>query len=251
MSSSGGRCSESLHDEAVRLLLGWRAPDERQESLRRGYLRHLAAHEDAVWRSGPPIHLTASCFVLDPTGSRTLLTLHRKGGFWVQFGGHCEPGDRDLAATAVREAREESGLAGLTLAVGPDGDPVPVDLDAHDLPTAFGRCARHLDVAFAAVAVPGAAPRVSTESLDVAWFDLAALPAGVVPDLPGRLASARRRLLGPAFAPQSPVAGSAVSGSAESGSLGAGSVVGAGDDVSSAAAESRPSRNPRARSVRG
>ena len=62
-----------------------------------------------------------------------LLTLHRKGGFWAQFGGHCEPSDTTLADAALREAREESGIEELRL-VG-DG---PVDLDRHALSSAFG-----------------------------------------------------------------------------------------------------------------
>jgi 8-oxo-dGTP pyrophosphatase MutT (NUDIX family) len=167
---------------AVATLEGWRAPSAGQERLRRDYLDHLASHPDGAWRHGPPAHLTVSCFVLDPAARHALLTLHRKGGFWVQFGGHCEDGDTDLAAAALREAREESGVAELTLL------PAPVDLDRHRLPPQFGRCREHLDVAFAATAPAGAVPQVSDESDDVAWWRLDGLPAGVVPDLPPRLA---------------------------------------------------------------
>ena len=45
----------------------------------------------------------------------TLLTLHPRLGRWVQLGGHCEDGDADIAAAALREAREESGIDGLTI----------------------------------------------------------------------------------------------------------------------------------------
>ena len=82
---------------------------------------------------------------------------------------------------ALREAREESGVAGLRLL------PDPVDLDRHALGGAFGRCREHLDVAYAAVAPAGAVPRTSDESDDVAWWPVAALPDGVVADLPARL----------------------------------------------------------------
>jgi 8-oxo-dGTP pyrophosphatase MutT (NUDIX family) len=149
--------------------------------LRRAYLDHLAAHPDAVWRSGPPAHLTASLFVVDDARERVLLVLHRKGRFWVQPGGHCEPGDADLAGAALREGREELGVDDLTLLPG------PVDLDRHALPGAFGRCREHLDVAYAATCPGSALPRASAESEDVAWWHLDALPAGIVPDLPGRL----------------------------------------------------------------
>lgn len=173
---------ETLHANAVRLLAGWTAPSPLQDALRRGYLEHLAAHRDGAWKDGPPAHLTASCFVLDPSGRRALLTHHAKGGFWVQFGGHCEPDDADLAGVARREGREESGIGTLELSGNQ-----PVDLDRHALSSRFGRCREHLDVAFVAVVPAAAVPFVSTESIDVTWFDVDALPDATPPDLPARL----------------------------------------------------------------
>jgi 8-oxo-dGTP pyrophosphatase MutT (NUDIX family) len=188
-----------LHADAVAVLSGWAAPDAAQEALRTDYLAHLAAHADGVWREGPPEHLTASCFVLDADLERVLLTLHGKARRWMQVGGHLEPGDRTLADAALREATEESGIAGLRLL--PTGSPAPVDLDRHALPGAFGRCREHLDVAWVALAPSGAEPTLSHESLDLAWFALTALPADVVPDLPPRLlraaAAARARAQSP------------------------------------------------------
>lgn len=175
----------SLPGAAVELLTRWHAPEARQEALRRAYLDHLERHPDAVWRDGPPEHLTASCFVVDADVERVLLTLHRKGGFWVQPGGHCEPGDGDLAQVALREAREESGIDELMLLPG------PVDLHRHRLSSAFDRCREHLDVAYVAVAPADAVPATSAESEDVAWWPLAGLPRGVVADLPPRLARVR------------------------------------------------------------
>jgi 8-oxo-dGTP pyrophosphatase MutT (NUDIX family) len=182
---------DGQHAAAVATLAAWRAPTPEQERLRRDYLAHLAAHPDGTRREGPPAHLTASCFVLDAAAERVLLTLHRKGGFWVQLGGHLEAGDRTLADAALREGREESGLARLRLLRSPrllpTGQPTPVDLHRHALSGAFGRCREHLDVAFAAVADGEQLPRASAESVDVAWWPVSALPDGVVPDLPERL----------------------------------------------------------------
>jgi 8-oxo-dGTP pyrophosphatase MutT (NUDIX family) len=125
--------------------------------------------------------------VLDHTGERVLLTLHRKGGFWGQLGGHCEPQDDTLAAAALREATEESGIDGLRLV----GD-APVDLDRHALSTAFGTCGEHLDVRYAVVAPPGSEPVVSDESDDVAWFSVDQFSAG---DLPGSAVEDLTRLV--------------------------------------------------------
>lgn len=184
----------SLHDDAVRVLSAWTAPDDRQERLRAGYLDQLAAHADAVWKAGPPEHLTASCLVLDPAGDRTLLVHHAKGGFWVQPGGHLEAGDATLRDAAAREAREELGVDGLEVAAD------PVQLDRHALSSAFGRCREHLDVRYLAVAPADAQPLVSEESHDVAWWPVDALPPGAVPDLVHALAAARAALAGAALA---------------------------------------------------
>jgi 8-oxo-dGTP pyrophosphatase MutT (NUDIX family) len=184
------------HADAVATLSAWRAPSPAQDALRRDYLAHLRRHPDGTSRGGPAAHLTTSCFVLDPRADRVLLTLHRKGRFWVQFGGHLEPEDQGLADAALREGREESGLPGLRLlapssapssALSAAGRPQPVDLHRHALSAAFGRCREHLDVAFVAVADPDERPTVSEESVDVAWWPVDRLPPGVVPDLPERL----------------------------------------------------------------
>ena len=175
------------HAQALAALGSWTSADPGQEQLRQDYLAHLRAHPDALAKAGPPAHLTASCLVLDETGRSALLVLHRKGRFWVQPGGHVEAADASLAAAALREAVEETGLAaapgGLSLALGG----APADLDRHALPGAFGRCSEHLDVAFLATAPATAVPAVSDESDGVAWWPLDALPEGVVADLPPRL----------------------------------------------------------------
>ena len=178
-----------LQESALDTLRGWVAPDDSQDELRTAYVRHLLDHDDGMLVTCVPTHLTASVLVLDPAGERVLLTHHRKGGFWGQLGGHVEETDPSLAGAALREGREESGLEGLRL-LG-DG---PVRLDAHELSSAFGRCGRHLDVQYAAVAPPGAEPVVSAESHDVRWFPVDAMPPGAVADL-GRLVSRARAAL--------------------------------------------------------
>jgi 8-oxo-dGTP pyrophosphatase MutT (NUDIX family) len=151
----------SLHADAVRVLEEWDAPDAEQERLRLGYLGHLAAHPDGMWKPCKDGHITASALVVDPSSGRVLLTLHKKLKMWLQMGGHCEPDDASLAAAAFREATEESGIPGLAPLSG-----APVTLDRHHTP-----CAWHLDVQYAVLAPAGAVEAISDESLDLKWYE--------------------------------------------------------------------------------
>lgn len=167
----------SLYDDAVLVLKGY----EGQEELRRTYLEHLESHPDGMWKACGDGHITASALVIDPSRGRVLLTLHRKLRMWLQMGGHCEPADDTLAAAALREGSEESGIAGLTLLPGG-----PVRLDRHHTP-----CAWHLDVQYAALAPAGAVEAISDESLDLRWFAYDEV-AGVADESVVRLLEATR-----------------------------------------------------------
>jgi 8-oxo-dGTP pyrophosphatase MutT (NUDIX family) len=179
-----------LREDALDALGTWQAPDPHQERLRTELVEHCSAEPAALWKQGPPAHLTSGAIVLNPGLDRVLLTLHRKAGLWLQFGGHFEPEDASVLAAATREAREESGLYDLHL------DPRIVELHRHRLiAPAFGRCAEHLDVRYAGVVDDSADFTVSEESVDVAWWPVDALPPESAGEI-GPMVRAARRLLG-------------------------------------------------------
>ena len=170
------------------VLAGWVAPSAGQAELRDSFLLHLDAHPDAVLRSGPPAHFTASCIVLDASGERVLLTHHKRANAWFQFGGHLEPADAGVHAAATREAREESGIRALTPL------PRPVAVDRHALVGDFVHCREHLDVRFAALAPDGASFSTSEESHEVRWWAVAELPAFAEPVLVAHVRLAQEAL---------------------------------------------------------
>lgn len=160
----------SLHTDTVATLSDWQPATPAQRSLREAFLGFLAARPDACARSCEPGHITASALVLSSSGAEVLLTLHPRVGAWLQLGGHCEPTDTTLAGAALREATEESGIDGLTIA------PVPVHVDVHPITCSLGKPTRHFDVRFVVRAPAGAEPVRSTESLDLRWWPVDALP---------------------------------------------------------------------------
>lgn len=178
----------TLHADATALLEGWQPTSPDAAVARDRTLRLLSAGPIAMSRQHRPGHLTASALVLDATGSRVLLCLHVKFGLWVQLGGHCEPTDQTLVAAALREATEESGIAGLRI------DPVPIDVDVHQVQCQGGSL--HHDVRFAVLAPPAAVEQVSDEAEELGWFPLGQLPeplaGGTVQMVAPALAALRR-----------------------------------------------------------
>ena len=176
--------------DARLLLTGWTPPTPAQGRARSEFVAFVAEHgRRSVDRDLRVGHLTASTLLLDDARERVLLTLHPLAERWFQLGGHIEPGDATVALAAAREAAEESGIEGITL------EPSPINLDRH--PTLCRDSARapgpsvHWDIQHVAFAPPGAAPRRSDESLDLAWFPLDALPDGADAVVRGLIARVR------------------------------------------------------------
>jgi 8-oxo-dGTP pyrophosphatase MutT (NUDIX family) len=131
-------------------------------------------------RHAAPSHVTASAVVLSPDAALTCLVLHGRLGVWVQPGGHLEPEDMTLPLATAREVEEETGLTGEIL-------PEVVALSRHRAPCRPGVVDWHLDVQHALVVAdrpePGPMRYLSSESLQVAWWPVQALPDAVAPGL--------------------------------------------------------------------
>jgi 8-oxo-dGTP pyrophosphatase MutT (NUDIX family) len=114
-------------------------------------------------------HFTASSWLVDRTGSRVLLTHHRKLDRWLQLGGHAD-GDRDLARVALREAEEESGLTGLSV------EAAIFDLDRHWIPERGDVPGHwHYDVRYVVHCNGSEDYVVGDESHDLAWREIVAI----------------------------------------------------------------------------
>ena len=177
------------------LQLAERQPEDAEYASR--FVAFIQAHPDCAERSLQIGHLTGSAWLVDPSGERVLLTLHRKLDRWLQLGGHAD-GSLDLAAVALREAVEESGLSGLRLdgdRAGADGKIAPYALDDHRIPGRPGEPEHtHFDVCYVVRAGADLNPVINHESKALRWWPIVDLLQAEVEPFLARMA---RRWLNP------------------------------------------------------
>ena len=119
-------------------------------------------------RTERPGHFTGSALVVHADLERTLVLFHTKLQIWVQPGGHAD-GDANLPAVALREAEEETGIAGLRVW------PIAVDLDIHRVDPPKEDAHLHYDVRFVVLAPEGAVIDANHESQAQRWVEPSAL----------------------------------------------------------------------------
>ena len=133
-------------------------------------MRALAsALERPFSRAQAQAHFTGSAVVVEPTGERVVLVHHAKLQRWLQPGGHAEETDAgSLEATALREAREETGCQ---VRLHPRAAR-PLDVDIHTIPARRDEPEHlHLDVRYLVVAEnPEALAHDPGESSGARWL---------------------------------------------------------------------------------
>lgn len=175
------------HEKALDLALREHAQRVPEQARLAGEFRQLLDEggDDPFQRTRLDGHFTGSAWLVGGDGRQVLLTHHRKLDRWLQLGGHAD-GDRDLAAVALREATEESGLPGLRLL-----SPAIFDLDRHWIPERGDVPGHwHYDARYVVVAEEQAFV-VSEESLALAWRDIDAIAADAQADESLRRMAAR------------------------------------------------------------
>jgi 8-oxo-dGTP pyrophosphatase MutT (NUDIX family) len=151
--------------------------DAEEARDRERILAFVQRHADPFDRRIAEGHLTGSAILVSASGDRVLLLHHRKLDRWLQPGGHADAGETTGEQVALREAFEETGIAGLALHTAA---PRPLDVDIHDIPARGGEPAHeHLDLRFLVVAPQAAVLAPQLAELHalrwVGWGELDAL----------------------------------------------------------------------------
>ena len=153
-------------------LAAYRPWNEQEERDRAELLRRLGSGEELYSRDNASAHFTASAWVVSPDRAQVLLAYHNLYDSWAWLGGHAD-GDRNLLAVALREVREESGLA----EVRPVSDRIYsleiLTVDGHEKRGRYVSSHLHLNVTYLLEADPAAPIRPKPdENSRVGWFPL-------------------------------------------------------------------------------
>ncbi|MEM9035121.1 MAG: NUDIX hydrolase [Actinomycetota bacterium] len=167
--------------DAIAVVEAFDPVDEVQRAAREQILDLCRQHDESLHRTCYSGHLTGSALVVDAAAERTLLMFHRKLQMWLQPGGHVD-GDANLAAAALREATEETGIEGLEVWSE------AVDIDVHRVAPPKEPAHFHLDVRYVVRAPEGAKEQGNDESEALRWVPLADLGGLDLDDATRRLA---------------------------------------------------------------
>lgn len=158
--------SQLMHRQSLLQLLRQHHPiDPNEQAMTAATVAFVEQNPNCFERSLLIGHITSSAWIVSPDRSQTLLIHHRKLDRWLQPGGHAD-GDSNVAAVALREAREETGLSSLVLV-----SPTIFDVDIHTIP-ARNDVPEHLhyDIRFLLQADPDEPFGFSGEIKDIRWF---------------------------------------------------------------------------------
>lgn len=151
-------------------LLKYQPYNEQEENDRRVLLEWLESGKDIWTRDNKTAHLTSSAWVMSPDRKQVLMAYHNIYDSWSWLGGHAD-GERDLAQVALREVREESGLAHVRLTMDDIFSVEILTVDGHEKHGEYVSSHLHLNVTYLIEADPVEPVHIKPdENSRIGWF---------------------------------------------------------------------------------
>ena len=155
-----------LYEEISR----YRPVNEREAFDQAVMLRYIREHPDCLDRTNLIAHFTASIWTVNPERTKTLMVYHNIYNSWSWIGGHAD-GEEDLAAVALRELREETGVSHGRLVSGDIFSLETLTVEGHEKKGVYVSSHLHLNVTYLAEADECETLTVNAEENQaVRWF---------------------------------------------------------------------------------
>lgn len=151
----------------IQLLTNYKTADTAEHKMHQDMLTFAGSYPQCLERSLAIGHITTSAWITDHSRTYVLLTHHRKLGKWLQLGGHAD-GESNLPKSAMKEAKEESGLTRIHFL-----EEGIFDVDIHLIPARKLEPAHyHYDIRFLMEADKNEPLVISHESKDLRWVEV-------------------------------------------------------------------------------
>ncbi len=155
-------------DEILKSLSAYKTTYEKEDSDRLKIIDLLQTNgAKCLYRNFfTPGHITASALLMNKSCDKVLMNYHKFLNKWLVFGGHVD-GNSDVLKSALREAKEESGIDNI----------VPInghiaDIDIHEIPVnpSKGEPVHfHHDISYFFRVEGDDDFKISDESVDLRW----------------------------------------------------------------------------------
>ncbi len=125
---------------------------------------------EALFERPDPAHFTASGWVVSPDRAQVLMAYHNIYDSWSWLGGHAD-GERDLAAVALKEVREESGLESARLVADKILSLEVLTVNGHVKKGRYVSSHLHLNLTYLVEADPNEVPHIKPdENSKIGWM---------------------------------------------------------------------------------